>query len=125
MTSPSAISVEPGADGDAVRVARLLELGEELAGADDRPGDEVGEEAQVDRGVEQVGRLGLPPLHVDHVGDGLEAEEADADRQRDRDQWQRPAEADRVERVGDVADEEPVVLEDGQHPEVEGDGRRR
>jgi hypothetical protein len=79
----------------------------------------VGEEAQVDRGVEQVRRLGLAALYVDHIGDRLEAEEADADRQRDRHQRQRHPKSDGVEDVGDVGDEEAVVLEDGQDAEVE------
>src|SRR3954452_3322441 len=112
---------QPGADGHTVRVARLLELRQELAGPDDRARDEVGEEAQVDRGIEQRGGLRLAALHVDDVGDGLEAEETDPDRQRDGRERQRHAESDRVEDVRDVRDEEPVVLEDREDPQVEDD----
>ena len=104
-------------------IAGELELGEELARADDRAGDQVGEEAEVDRGVDQRGGLGIAALDVDDVGDRLEGEEADPDRQRDRQQRQRHPEGDRVEHVADVGDEEAVVLEDPQREQVEGDRR--
>ena len=114
---------QPGADRDAVRVAGRPQLGQELARAHDRAGDEVGEEAEVDRGVEQRRRLGVAALDVDDVGDRLEGEEADPDRQRDRQQRERHAEGDRVEHVAHVGDEEGVVLEHAQHEQVPGHGQ--
>ena len=48
LTRPSADQRQPGADRDPVRVARRLQLRQELARAHDRPGDQVREEAQVD-----------------------------------------------------------------------------
>ncbi len=112
---------QAGADRDLVRVARRLQLGQELAGAHDRAGDEVGEEAQVERDVDRAGGLDQPALDVDHVGDRLEREEADPDRERDRQQRQRHPEPDAVERVGDALGEEAVVLEDRQDDQVERD----
>ena len=104
-----------------LRVARRLQLRQELARAHDRAGDEVREEAQVERDVDRAGRLDQAPLDVDDVGDRLEGEEADADRQRDRQQRQRQPEADAVEHVVDVLGEEAVVLEDAEDEQVERD----
>ena len=109
-------------DGNAIGVARARELRQELARPHDRPGDEVWEEAQVDGRVDRLRGRDKPPLDVDDVGDGLEREEADPDRQRDRQQGQRHPERHRVERVGDVLREERVVLEHRQRAEVEADG---
>ena len=97
----------------------LGQLRQELASSDDRAGDEVREEAQVDGRVDQAGRLDQPAPDVDHIGDRLEGVEADADRQRDRDQRQRHPEADAVQQFGRLLDEERVVLEDPQDGEVE------
>ena len=85
----------------------------------DRPGDEVREEAQVDRGVDQARGLDQAPLDVDDVRDRLEREEADPDRQRDRQQRQRHAEADRVEPLRRRSPRRTVVLEHGQDGEIE------
>ena len=124
LDEPQRDQRQPRPHGDAVRVSRRLQLRQELARAHDRPGDEVREEAEVNRRVHQRGGLGLAPVGVDHVGDGLEAEEADPDGQRDRQEWQRHPEARRVEHVADVRDEEAVVLEHGEDPEVERDPSR-
>jgi len=43
-----------GAERDVARVARGRELGQELACADDRPGHQVGEEAEVDGDVDRA-----------------------------------------------------------------------
>ncbi len=116
---------EAGADGDVLRVTGARQLGDELAGADDRAGDQVGEEGEVDADVQQRGRLELAALDVDHVGDRLEGEEADPDRQRDREQRRRRRKAPGVEQIVDVLGEEAVVLEGGEGAKVEGHDRRR
>ena len=118
LDQPEGDQRDPGADRDLGGSRGALELGKELARADDRPGDEVREEAQVDGGVDERGRLGVAALHVDDVGDRLEGEERDADRQQDRQQRQRQPEAERVEDVADVLDEERVVLEDAEYEQV-------
>ena len=124
LDQPERDQRQAGADRDPVRVARRLQLGQELARPHDRPGDQVREEAQVDRRVDQRGGLGVAALDVDDVGDRLEGEEADPDRQRDREQRQRQPERDRVEHVADVLDEEAVVLEDPEREQVEADRGR-
>ena len=65
------------------------------------------------------------PVHVDDVGDRLEDDEADADRQRDRGERQRQAEPDLVEDGVDLLGEEPVVLEDAERAEVDARPRPR
>ena len=65
---------------DVLGVTRPRQLWEELSRAHDRAGDEVREEAQVDRGVDQPRGLDQIALDVHGVGDGLEGEEADPHR---------------------------------------------
>jgi hypothetical protein len=112
---------DAGADGDLARIARALELGQELARADDRAGDDVGEEAQVQPDVDRLRGRQQAAVDVDGVGDGLEDDEADADRQRDRRERQRQPEADLVEQRVGLLCEEPVVLEDAERREVQRD----
>ena len=84
------------------RVARRAQLRQQLVGADDRAGHQVREEGLEDRHVAERGGPGLAAVDVDHVGDRLEGEERDADRQHDLEQRERRAEPDRVERVVDL-----------------------
>ena len=106
---------------DAARVLPLLELGQELAGADDRTGHEVREERDVDREVEEVHRLDLAPVDVDDVAHRLEREERDADRQRDAEDLGIDVDPDVGERVACRHLEELRVLEVAEQPEVAGD----
>ena len=62
----------------------LVDLRHELAAAHDRAGDDVREERQVGREVEERPGLEVAAVDVDDVAEGLEREERDADRQRDR-----------------------------------------
>jgi len=78
----------------------------------------VREEAQVERHVDRARRLEQAALDVDHVGDGLKRDEAQAHGQRQREQ--RQPQADRVEHPDGLLREEAVVLEDPEHAEVEG-----
>ena len=48
---------------------------------DDRSGDEVGEERHVHEEVERRRRRQLAAVDVDHIADGVEGEEGDADRE--------------------------------------------
>src|SRR5262249_5235203 len=57
-----------------------VQLGEELRGAHDRPGDQVGEEGQVDGEVQPAPGDQLAPVDVHDVADGLEGEEGDPHR---------------------------------------------
>jgi hypothetical protein len=52
---------------DVAGVAAAVQLGQELRGTDDRPSDQLGEERQVDREVEQFRRLFLAAVDVDDI----------------------------------------------------------
>src|SRR5215211_5392760 len=97
---------------NAPRVARHAQLGEQLVRPHDRSCDEVGEEGLQDRHVAERGRTGVAAIDVDDVGDRLEGEERDPDRQDDLQQRERRPEPKRVEEVVDLGDEEAEVLED-------------
>ena len=62
---------------------RRASCGSELRHPDDRAGDEVREERQVDREVEERDRLLVLAIDVDQVADRGEEEEGDPDRQHD------------------------------------------
>jgi hypothetical protein len=81
----------------------------------------VGEEAEVDGDVKQRCGIDVSAVGVDHVGDRLEREEADPDREGDREQRKRDPQRDRIQRTVDVLDEEGVVLEDPERRQVERD----
>ena len=79
----------------------------------DRPGDELGERAEVhhhDSGI--FLRRHIPAVHVRDIGEDLEGVEADADREHDLGNGQVQT-RDQVE----VLYEESRVLEDAEHPE--------
>jgi len=94
------------------------------ARADDRAGDEVREERQVDRDVDGRRALAQAAADVDGVGDRLKGEEGQADGQRHGEQRQRRAEPELFEQARDAVDEEPVVLEEPECEKIECDGNR-
>ena len=102
-------------------VPAATQLRDELRDADDRSGDQVREEGQVDREVERGDRLLLTAVDVDDVGDGAEQEERDADRERDLDEQGRGRQPERAQQRDERVDEESVVLEEAEQREVEGD----
>ena len=116
LISPPTIRNSAGPGQHRARVARRAQLRQQLVGAHDRPGHEVREEGLEDRHVAERRGPRLAAVDVHHVGDRLEGEERDADRQDDLKQRQRRAEPDRVERVVDLVDEEAQVLEDAEQP---------
>ena len=104
----------------AVEPPRPLELGQERARALDRARDELREEADEGGDVEQrAARWDLPAVDVDRVGERLERVERDAHRQHDVQQVRPPAE--RVPDRQRALDEEVVVLEDAEQPDLRGE----
>ena len=105
---------------------RHRELPEQVPGALDRPGDELREERHECAEADDVGLgLAFAAPHVDDVGELLEGEEADPDRQHDaqRDvRHLRPAEPRQPDhRVG----KEIEVFEKAEQQQVEDDARDR
>jgi hypothetical protein len=96
----------------------LAELRQELLGARDRPRHQLREEGQVERDVQEVpmGRE-RAAVDVDHVGDGVEGVERDAERQHHR------ADAVADPEPGEVLGEEAAVLE--VREDRDGSRRRR
>ncbi len=103
--------VEGAARVDPARVARRVELRDQLAGAHDRPGHEVREEREVDGELLERRRHEVAAVGVDDVADRHERVEGDADRQDDRVQRERQVEADDRRHALRRVDEEVVVLE--------------
>ena len=116
---------ERAAGVDRPWVAGRLELGDQLAGPDDRAGNEVGEEREIGRELRERGRLEVTAVGVDHVADRHEGVERDPDRKHDRAHLDRQVDPEvRREALGRV-DEEAVVLEVREHAQVPGEGQRR
>ena len=82
------------------------ELGHHLLVVDDRSGDELGEEGDEQQVVGEVVFAGLAAVGIDEVGDLLEGEERDAERQDDRQGTVSPL----GERAAKVAAKKPVYL---------------
>src|SRR3546814_2017663 len=80
---------------------------------DDRPGDELREERDVEQEIDRRprGRDGAA-MDVDDVGDALEGEEGDADRQDDLQERQLARHPHREEEVVQGFDEEAVRSEE-------------
>ena len=96
----------------------------DVAVADDRSGDQLRKQQQVQRRVHRaLLRRRVAAVDVDDVGDGVEREERDADRQQHARHVERLDAEDAEQRV-DVVGEEVGVLEDAEHGEVDGDGER-
>ena len=89
------------------------ELRDDLAVQHDRPGDELREERHEQRVIENIVARHRAAVAVDDVGELLEGEKRDAQRQRDA--VEREGEA---ERAVQVFAEEVVILEVEEHAEV-------
>lgn len=64
---------------------RLVKLWKELLGTHDRPGHKLREETQVKTEIPEIAdRPDRPAGHINHIADGLEDEERDSHRQKDR-----------------------------------------
>ena len=113
----------PGAVGEVGTTNRARgQLRRDVAVADDRAGDELWKEQQVERGRHRpLLRHRVATLHVDHVRDGVEGEERDADGQRDG-RYDERREAGHTERRVHIGHHEAGVLEDAEHQQV---GRHR
>ena len=97
-----------------MRIAALAQLGQELVAPHDRPGQQVGEERQVQREVQRAGRLQLPAVDVDHVAQRHEREEGDGDGERHLQERHGSPQPQHVGEVVDVDRDEAVVLEPPQ-----------
>ena len=127
LEQPGRDQVEGAARVDAPRIARDVELRNQLPGPDDRPGHEVREEGEVHRELLERRRHEVAAVGVDDVADRHERVEGDADREDDRAQRDREVEPDDRRHVLRRADEEVVVLEVREHAEVadQGHGQER
>ena len=100
----------------------FCDLGQEVDGALDGPGDELGEEGDEEREVEEVAGGGeLAAVDVDGVAQRLEGVEGDADREHDAAGEGRELEAEERQQVGEALGEEARVLEDAEQREVGDD----
>ena len=96
----------------------------EVAPPDDRSGDELRKEQDVEGKVEQPALgPGVPLVHVDHVRDRVEREEGDAQRQRDVVPLD-PIASDGQRDLVQVRHREVRVLEDRERQQVERDSGR-
>ena len=85
---------------------------------DDRAGDELREEGDIEQELEEVPRPRFRiPVGVDHIAQTLEGEEADADGQQDPGHGEGGA-----KRGVEVVQDKIGVLEDAEDAEVEHDG---
>ena len=104
----------------AAWIGRTLELRHHHLGADDRAGHELGEERNVQEDVEDRSRRrDHAAIDVDDVGDALEGEERDPDREHDLEKRQLALQPYREHEVVQALDEEAVILEEPQSDEVE------
>jgi len=88
--------------------------------ADDRAGDELGEHRNVECEVDDLALGGdLPAVDVDEVGERVEGEKGDADREVNRAEVHSRGTRRSDEKV-QVRDDESRVLEEGEQPQVSG-----
>ena len=109
------------ADGSAPeRLAALVELARDRLVADDRAGDELRKERDVERDVDRIAvGAEAAPVDVDDVGQAVEGEERDAERQLDVGLAEVVAE--RLQERGEIGGDEVRVFEDAEHEEIAGD----
>ena len=96
---------------------RLVELRHHLVVQDDRAGQQMGEEQDIQRVVQQrIADRGLAAVAIDQIGNLAEGEEADG-------QWQHHVLQHplRPKHVIDIRDEEIVVLEESQQADIDQD----
>ena len=110
-------------DHGAIELGLGLELRQEIGSADDRPGDELREEGDVEEDVERrlLGR-DFAAIDVDHIRDAVEGEEGDADREQDLQERQVAFEPDLSEQIGQRLHEEAEIFEEGEDDEIEHNG---
>ena len=85
----------------------------------DGPGDQLGEEGDVQAEIQGVAlRPHRAPVHVHEIGNGLEGEKGDADGQVHRAKGH-PGQADEGEHLVEVVDKEASVLEKSEQNQVE------
>ena len=112
--------VDAGLDVLVAEGVVLLELVEDVAGALDGPGHQLGEEGDEQGVVDEVLlRFHVLAVDIDGVAQGLEGVEGDAHGQEHVQQGHVQAQARGVDRVGQKARGEVVILEEEQHPQVE------
>jgi hypothetical protein len=106
-------------DGERPRLHRPDDVGV----ADDGPGDQVGEEHDVERQVERVPLVpDRPAIDVAQIRDRVEGQERDPQRQRDQAQLDRRHPEPSQDRA-EVVDEEVAVFEVDQEKEIRRDPR--
>ena len=102
----------------------LVELSRDRLVPDDRAGDELRKEGNVKRDVDRIA-IGAeaPPVDVDDVGQAVEGEERDAERQLDV----RMAEviAERLQERGEIGGDEVGVFENAEHQEIARHGNTK
>ena len=107
---------------EARDVGLLLELRHEIGGAHDRAGDELREERLEQREIDEVARRRDDAvIDVEDIGDALEREERDADRQDHLEDRDLALEPGRAQHVVQRRDEELEILEEAEHDEHDGD----
>src|ERR1700692_3580587 len=94
----------------------MIEIAEELPGADDGAGHQLREEGYEERVVDGIDdRFLFAAINIDDVGHALERVKANA-------QWEDDAEGERAfrlaEQVRDIGGEEVVVLKKAEQPEI-------
>ena len=106
------------------RLPALVELSRDRLVPDDRAGDELRKEGNVKRDVDRIA-IGAeaPPVDVDDVGQAVEGEERDAERQLDV----RMAEviAERLQERGEIGGDEVGVFENAEHQEIARHGNTK
>ena len=108
--------------GAPERLAALVELAGDRLVADDRAGDELGKERNVERHVDRIAvGAEASPVDVDDVAEAVEGEERDAERQLDVGLAEVVAE--RLQERGEIGGDEIGVFEQAEHEKV--DRRRR
>ena len=99
--------------------AAALELRDHLGVMHQRAGDQMREEGHEQRVADDVALDLGAAHHVDQIGDLLEGEEGDAERQHDVDERQR-----RAGQRSQAVEDEIGVFEIAQHREIERDAER-
>ena len=122
--------MQQNADADRLlrrrKLPRQKDLRHDEARSNDRPRDQLREEADVERDVEEGPlRPDLAAVYVDDVADRVKRVEADADRENNSHHRQVDRDSKIGERGGGVRQEEIVIFEEAQDGEVDTDIRRK
>jgi len=112
--------VEPAS---AVGVIEIIEVGFDLAETDDGAGDELREERDVTGKFPEVSRgSDDAAVGIDHVADGVEGVEGDADGKNDIDGGRVNGSVEPRGKLGKAGDGEIEIFEEAEEEEVDGDG---